>query len=142
MSIVVDMANRLNKALHRRDYRHVPVPCGRDDDAYFEPLKDLHLQPETELYLGLVHYTDGVDSTRRRMATAQRHIEAFGIGIECGFGRRAPETVSPFWRSTPPARGNAARPPVDLRRDTYYRRTQTTECVTKGHGLSTSELRV
>jgi hypothetical protein len=97
MSIMVDMANRLRAALDRPiDFLHVPVPRGRDDDAYFEPLRDLALAPQTELYLGLVHYTDGVEGTRRRMATADRHYTGYGIGTECGFGRRAPETVRPL----------------------------------------------
>jgi hypothetical protein len=87
----------LSAALNRRlDFLHVPVPRNRDDDAYFEPLKDLALAPETELYLGLVHYTDGVEGTLRRMATADRHLKTYGIGTECGFGRRPPETVRPL----------------------------------------------
>jgi hypothetical protein len=69
------------------------VPCGRDDDAYFAPLARLALNPQTELYLGLVHFTDGAPGTRRRMATASRVRPGFGIATECGFGRRAPETV-------------------------------------------------
>ena len=97
VSIMVDMANRLRAALDRpMDYLHMPVPRGRDDDAYFEPLRDLALAPETELYLGLVHYTDGIEGTRRRMATADRHYTDYGIGTECGFGRRAPETIRPL----------------------------------------------
>jgi len=96
-SIIVDMANRLRRALHRRlDFLHVPVPRGRNDDAYFKPLAALRLEAETEFYLGLVHYTDGVDGTRARMATASRFVDRFGIGTECGFGRRPPETIVPL----------------------------------------------
>ena len=40
--------------------------------AGFAPLRDLHLHPETELYLGLVHYTDGVEGARKRIETARR----------------------------------------------------------------------
>jgi hypothetical protein len=97
MAIMVDTANRLSAGLRRRlDFVHVPVPRSRDDDAYFAPLAGLRLKPATELYLGLVHYTDGIDGTRRRMGTAQRHMESFGIGTECGFGRREPETIRPL----------------------------------------------
>ena len=96
-AIMVDMANRLREALDRPfEFLHLPVPRGRADDAYFEPLRDLALAPQTELYLGLVHYTDGVEGTRRRMATADRHYTGYGIGTECGFGRRAPETIRPL----------------------------------------------
>jgi hypothetical protein len=37
----------------------MPVPKGRTDDAYFAPLDNLRLHPETKLYLGLVHRCDG-----------------------------------------------------------------------------------
>jgi hypothetical protein len=69
------------------------VPRSRSDDAYFEPLKDLKLRRETELYLGLVHLTDGVEGTRNRIATAEKYAADFGIATECGFGRRPPETI-------------------------------------------------
>ena len=77
---------------------HMPVPRGRTDDAYFAPLRNLELGPETELYLGLVHYTDGVEGTRRRIAAAERHAAEFGIAAECGFGRRPAETVPELLR--------------------------------------------
>jgi hypothetical protein len=73
---------------------HMPVPRDRHDAPYFEPLRRLALRPETRLCLGLVHYTDGVEGTRRRLATAERYVEDFLIATECGFGRRAPETIS------------------------------------------------
>jgi methionine synthase II (cobalamin-independent) len=72
---------------------HMPVPRGRDDDAYFRPLADLALRPETELYLGLVHHTDGAEGTRRRLAAGGRYASGFGIATECGFGRRDPATI-------------------------------------------------
>src|SRR5690348_12512507 len=58
---------------------HMPVPRDRDDEAYFEPLEDLRLPPETELYLGLVHLTDGEEGARRRIRAAERHVERFGV---------------------------------------------------------------
>ena len=45
------------------------------------------------IYLGLIHDTDGVEGTMKRIATAQRFINDFGIATECGFGRRPAETV-------------------------------------------------
>ena len=62
------------------------------------PLALLRLQPETELCLGLVHYTDGVVGTRRRLATAEKHVQNFSIATECGFGRRAPDTIPELLR--------------------------------------------
>ena len=35
------------------DWLHMPVPRDRDDDAYFAPLANLKLRPETRIYLGL-----------------------------------------------------------------------------------------
>ena len=72
---------------------HLPVPRERKDDGYFTPLVDLKMPPETELYLGLVHMTGGLDGIRERIATAERHTGQFGIATECGFGRRDPKTI-------------------------------------------------
>jgi hypothetical protein len=70
------------------------VPIDRSDDGYFKPLKDLRIDPATEIYLGLVHAVDGPDGTRRRIATASRHVKDFGIATECGMARaRTPEVV-------------------------------------------------
>ena len=69
----------------------MPVPRDRDDDDYFRPLQDL--STDTRLFLGLVHYTDGVEGTTRRIETAKRYVSDFGIATECGFGRRPKEQV-------------------------------------------------
>ena len=58
----------------------------------------LKLAPETELCLGLVHHTDGVAGTRKRLATAEKYVEDFSIATECGFGRRPPETIPELLR--------------------------------------------
>jgi hypothetical protein len=92
--VLVEVANAIAAGLRRPlSWLHLPVPRDRDDAAYFAPLRDLRLPPETELYLGLVHFTDGVAGTWRRIATAERVVQDFGISTECGFGRRPPETV-------------------------------------------------
>jgi hypothetical protein len=90
----VEVHNRVVDRITRPlNFIHLPVPIERDDDAYFAPLGELKRRPETELYLGLIHQRDGVDGTRRRIATAQRFVTDFGIATECGFGRRPPETI-------------------------------------------------
>ena len=99
MADMVEMANRLTRKIGRRiNLIHMPVPRGRADDAYFAPLKALQLTPSTELCLGLVHYTDGVAGSRRRLAAAAKFVENFSIATECGFGRRPPQTIPELLR--------------------------------------------
>lgn len=74
------------------------VPRNRMDDAYFAPLRHLPLHPETEMYLGLVHFTDGVEGTRRRIAAAQKVVADFGVATECGMGRRNAATIPELLR--------------------------------------------
>ena len=93
-AVLVGLANRVAAGLSRPlNWVHLPVPRDRDDAAYFAPLEDLRLASDTELYLGLVHSTDGLAGSRRRLATASKFRAEFGIGTECGFGRRDPETI-------------------------------------------------
>jgi len=96
---LVEMANSIAGAVTRSiSYVHMPVPVDRTDDAYFEPLSDLHLSTSTELYLGLVHL-DGVEGTRKRIATAARYVSDFGIATECGMARlKTPEQVENLLR--------------------------------------------
>lgn len=96
---MVEFTNRLVSRLQRPvQLVHMPVPRNRADDAYFAPLKNLKLPAGTELCLGLVHHTDGVPGTRRRLATAEKFVKSFSIGTECGFGRRKPETIPELLR--------------------------------------------
>ena len=96
---LVRVANALSRRVSRPiDYIHMPVPRDRSDDAYFTPLRDLALKPDCALYLGLVHFTDGLDGTLKRIAAARKVVGRFGIATECGFGRRPPETVPALLR--------------------------------------------
>jgi len=98
-ALLVSVANGIAAGLQRPlNWIHLPVPRDRSDDAYFAPLRNLHLHPETELYLGLVHYTDGREGTRRRIAAAQRTVSTFGVGTECGMGRRDAATIPELLR--------------------------------------------
>ncbi len=91
---LVGIANGVAAGLNRPlDWIHMPVPRDRSDDAYFEPLRELRLHPRTELYLGLVHITDGVDGANARIEAARRAVGEFGVATECGLGRRPPETI-------------------------------------------------
>lgn len=75
------------RARHGIAWLHMPVPKEREDDAYFAPLGELRLRPETELILGLVHRRDGIEGARRKVAAARKFAPAFGIATECGMGR-------------------------------------------------------
>jgi hypothetical protein len=99
MGDMVEFANRVSREIKRPvQLVHMPVPRNRADDAYFAPLQRLALHPETELCLGLVHYTDGIDGSKKRLATAKKYAEDFSIATECGFGRRDPRTIPELLR--------------------------------------------
>ncbi|MGH7896486.1 MAG: hypothetical protein ACREQQ_00920 [Candidatus Binatia bacterium] len=94
---LVKVANALSAGVRRRiDWIHMPVPRDRTDSGYFEPLRELRLRPETQLFLGLVHFTDGAEGTRKRISVAERVVSGFGIATECGLGRRRPDTLEPL----------------------------------------------
>lgn len=91
---MVDVIYGVSAAIGRTvEFVHMPVPRDRSDDAYFAPFAGMRLRPETELFLGLVHNTDGLEGTLRRMKTARRFVPRFGVATECGLGRRPPETI-------------------------------------------------
>jgi hypothetical protein len=99
MGDMVEFANRVSRQIARPiQLIHMPVPRNRADDAYFEPLRNLQLRPETQLCLGLVHHTDGIEGTKKRVATAKKYVSGFAVGTECGFGRRDPKTIPELLR--------------------------------------------
>jgi hypothetical protein len=71
------------------DFLHLPVPRERDDPAYFAPLRSLRRPEHTRLYLGLIHHDDAAGD-RRRIDTARRVVDGFGVATECGWGRGDP----------------------------------------------------
>jgi hypothetical protein len=96
---LVQVANgTADKASRAIAWIHMPVPRERDDAAYYAPLANLDLPDKTELYLGLVHETGGKDGTQRRMDAASKVVQRFGVATECGFGRRALETIPDLMR--------------------------------------------
>jgi methionine synthase II (cobalamin-independent) len=99
LAVQVDFANALCAGIGRTiEVIHMSVPRDRDDDAYFEPLRRLRLRPETRIALGLIHYTDGVAGTRRRIATAEKYLDDFLVATECGLARRPRETIQGLLR--------------------------------------------
>ncbi|MCY4564133.1 MAG: hypothetical protein OXE40_06590 [Gammaproteobacteria bacterium] len=98
LGVVTAMANAgVANAGRSVDYAHIPVPRDRHDDAYFAPLEGLQIG-DTRLFIGLVHHTDGLEGTLRRLETARKYASGFGISTECGWGRRAPETLPELMR--------------------------------------------
>ncbi len=93
---LVEFANALVRTIgHPIAYIHMPVPIGRTDEAYFQPLSGLNLPQGTELYLGCVHAADGVEGAQRRILAAHKFAPKFGIATECGMGRcKTPEVVT------------------------------------------------
>jgi SAM-dependent methyltransferase len=85
---MVEVANALAAVMSRPlNWLHIPVPGGRLDLGFFEKLAPLHLGPETELYLGLVHLDEGDIGVAARITAAERYLSQFGIATECGWGR-------------------------------------------------------
>ncbi|MGE4012501.1 MAG: hypothetical protein AB7G15_10260 [Alphaproteobacteria bacterium] len=88
LSACVNLTNAVTERLARKlDYVQMPVPHDRRDDAYYAPLANLRRERVGQVYLGLVHYEDGVPGIKQRIATAERFLPNFGISTECGFGR-------------------------------------------------------
>src|SRR5262245_1961651 len=99
MGDMVEFANRLTRLVARPiQLIHMPVPRSRTDDAYFEPLKRLGHSPEPRLARGLVHFSDGVEGAKARIATARTYVPDLSIATECGFGRRPPATIPELLR--------------------------------------------
>jgi ubiquinone/menaquinone biosynthesis C-methylase UbiE len=98
-SKLVEVANALAASLELEPVLRISrSPRERLDEAYYAPMRELRLRSETELYLGLVHHTDGVEGTRRRMEIARRFVSGFGVATECGWGRRPPDTIDALLR--------------------------------------------
>jgi hypothetical protein len=90
MGVMVEMINAVSAGVRRPiQYFHMPVPKNRSDDAYFAPLEQLRLYPETQLYLGLVHHDDAAGDAAR-LAAARRHARVDGVATECGMARGDP----------------------------------------------------
>jgi hypothetical protein len=93
-SNLVEIANGIVAGVGRPiAWVHIPVPRDRSDDAYFAPLAGLELPPETRLVLGLVHFTDGVEGTKKRIEAANKVVTEYDVATECGMARRPRETI-------------------------------------------------
>ncbi len=99
MEILVEMSNGVIGGLKRRlDFLHLPVPKDRTDAGYFQPLRELKVASNTEIYLGLIHFDDQAGDAQR-IATAKQFMPSFGVATECGWGRTEPTRVEGLLRS-------------------------------------------
>ncbi len=93
MSILVEIANGIAANVDRTvDFMHVPVPQGRTEPEFYEPLRSLNLSPATRIFLGLIFQGDP-DGDQARIAVAKEYLADFGVATECGWGRTDPENV-------------------------------------------------
>ena len=93
MSLIVRMANHAVASSGRPvDWVHLAGPryLRSEDEIFFRPLADLDL-PDTRVYLGIVLPLDGIPGLKRRVETASRYLDEFGVAMYCGFGRQPGE---------------------------------------------------
>ena len=99
MGDMVEMANparRQGREADRADpYAGAARPFGR---GLFLAVARLALAPETKLALGLVHYTDGSKAPGAAWTPPADSSRDYAVATECGFGRRAPETIPALLR--------------------------------------------
>lgn len=101
LGLLVELANDLINevgSIHSVDWIHMPVPKGRTDTTYFEPLKNLKLSKGCRLYLGVVHANDEAGTKERIRAAQSVFKEQFGVATECGLGRTPKEELDSILR--------------------------------------------
>ena len=93
MSILVELTNGIAANVSRRvDFIHMPVPQGRKEPDFYEPLRFLHISPDTRIFLGLVFQGDPAGDLAR-ISIAKEYLNDFGVATECGWGRHDPASV-------------------------------------------------
>jgi ubiquinone/menaquinone biosynthesis C-methylase UbiE len=88
---MVEIANALAAELDRPiNWVHMPLAPGRADAAFVEPLRELRLPPETELYLGLLRPGASIEDVLAAAGLARPLAGEFGLATPCGWGRLPP----------------------------------------------------
>ena len=91
MSRLVEVANALSASVGRSlNWIHMPAGGDAADPAFFEPLRDLRIHAETELYLGVLDAETPDDGIEDRIAIAHELVGEFGLACACGWGRLGP----------------------------------------------------
>ncbi len=90
MGLLVRMANfAVANSGRTVDWLHLAGPryLRSEDRSFFRPLADLE-PGDARVFLGVVLPIDGEAGLRRRVATASRYLDDFGVAMYCGFGRQ------------------------------------------------------
>jgi hypothetical protein len=90
MGVLVRMANfAVANSGRAVDWLHLAGPryLRSEDRSFFRPLIDLE-PGGARVFLGIVLPLDGEPGLRRRVTTASRYIDDFGVAMYCGFGRQ------------------------------------------------------
>jgi hypothetical protein len=91
---MVEVANGILAGAKRPvQWMHFPIPIQWNSESFYRPFAGLKTPIATEIYLGLVHHSDGPEANCRRVRIAQAYVSRFGIAAECGFGRLPGEMV-------------------------------------------------
>ena len=91
---IVALANGLSRHVQRRiDAIQAATVAAWTKRAHWQPLADLALEADTEVFLGLLHAEDGAVGARARAAVAAEFLPEFGISTECGLGRHSAEQL-------------------------------------------------
>jgi hypothetical protein len=90
MGLLVRMANFAVASSGRTvDWLHLAGPryLRSEDRSFFRPLADLE-PGDARVFLGIVLPLDGAAGLHRRVSTASRYLDDFGVAMYCGFGRQ------------------------------------------------------
>jgi SAM-dependent methyltransferase len=114
---MVEIANALAASLDRAvNWVHMPLARDRADSAFVEPLRELRLPSETELYLGVLQPGASDDEVLRAATLAHRLTGEFGAATPCGWGRLPPRRVPELLA----AHARASRAVTDVAADRSY----------------------
>jgi SAM-dependent methyltransferase len=93
--LVVDVANALAASVGRPlNWIHMPAAADTVEHAFFEPLHDLRLHPETELHLGVLRPGEPAEQTLERVGLAHELVGELGLATVCGWGRLGPAGIA------------------------------------------------
>lgn len=91
---IVTLANGLSRHVPRRiDAIQAATVAAWTKRAHWQPLSGLATEPDTDVFLGLLHAEDGAEGARARAALAAEFLPEFGISTECGLGRHSAEQL-------------------------------------------------